>query len=167
MKILRMMLVALAVGSMAYGLAPEEAEVHVTPPHLDTPRPLNDTTRKAVIRDYLESWKTMTEALEQNRPGLLEADFAGTAEDQLTATIRQQAALGIRTRYQPLSHNIQIVFYSPEGLSIELVDNIEYVVQILNKTKVISARQMHARYIAVLTPTEVRWRVRLFQAVSE
>jgi hypothetical protein len=167
MKILRILAVALAACSVASALTGDEAEVHVQAPHLDTPRPLNDTTRQAAIRDYLESWKTMTEALEQNRPALLDADFAGTAKDQLTATIQQQAALGIRTRFQPRSHTIQIIFYSPEGLSIQLVDNIEYDVQILNKNKVLTAKQVHARYIAVLTPTEVRWRVRLFQAVSE
>lgn len=167
MKILRAIAVALAMSSVAYGLTPDEAVVHVQPPHLDTPRPLNDTTRKAVIRDYLESWQAMTEALAQNRPSLLESDFAGTAKDQLTATIQQQTALGVRTRYQPLSHSIQIIFYSPEGLSIQLVDNIEYDVQILHTNQTVTARHVHARYIAVLTPTEVRWRVRLFQAVSE
>lgn len=167
MKILRAIVVAWAVTSVAYALAPDEAQVHVETPHLDTPRPLNDRTREAAIRDYLESWKAMTAAFEQNQPGLLDADFAGTARDQLTATIQQQAALGLRTRYQPVSHNIQIVFYSPEGLSIQLVDNIEYDVQILNTNKVLAARQVHARYIAVLTPTEVRWRVRLFQASPE
>jgi len=167
MKILRALLALWMVGSVAWGLTPDEADVHVQPPHLDTPRPLNYTTREAALRDYLESWKAMTEALAQNRPGLLDADFAGTARDQLAATIQEQAALGIRTRYQPLSHNIQIVFYSPEGLSIQLVDDIEYDVQILHQNNVLTARQVHARYIAVLTPTEVRWRVRLFQAVSE
>ncbi|MGA7521383.1 MAG: hypothetical protein WBW84_02820 [Acidobacteriaceae bacterium] len=167
MKILRAILVAWAVGSVAYAAAPEQAEVHIQPAHLDTPRPLNETTRKAAIRDYLESWKAMTGALAQNRADLLDTDFTGTARDQLTATIRQQAALGIRTRYQPLTHDIQIVFYSPEGLSIQLVDNIEYDVQILNKNGESTARQVRARYIAVLTPTEVRWRVRLFQAVAE
>lgn len=167
MKILRAVVATWAMSSVAWALAPDEAEVHVQPPHLDTPRPLNDTTREAAIRDYLESWKAMTDALAQNEPSLLDADFAGTAKDQLTATIQQQAALGIRTRYQPLSHNIQIIFYSPEGLSIQLVDNIEYGVQLLNTNKVVTAHQVHARYIAVLTPTEVRWRVRLFQAVPE
>ncbi|HZZ37980.1 MAG TPA: hypothetical protein VFE06_02535 [Acidobacteriaceae bacterium] len=167
MKILRALAVALVACSVTSALAADEAEVHVQPPHLDTPRPLNDTTRKAVIRDYLESWKVMTTALAENRAGLLEGDFAGAAKDQLTATIQQQEAAGIHTRYQPISHNIQIIFYSPEGLSIQLVDNIEYDVQILDQNKTFTARQVHARYIAVLTPTEVRWRVRLFQAVSE
>ncbi len=160
-------MVAMLACSVGSALAADEAEVHVQPPHLDTPRPLADTTRKAAIRDYLESWKVMSTALAENRPDLLDADFAGTAKDQLTATIQQQKAMGIRTRYQPISHNIQIIFYSPEGLSIQVVDNIEYAVQILDQNKVLTAQQVHARYIAVLTPTEVRWRVRLFQAVSE
>ncbi len=167
MKILRAIAAAILVCGVASVMAADEAEVHVRAPHLDTPRPLNDTTRKAAIRDYIESWKVMTTALAENRADLLEADFAGNAMDQLTATIQQQKALGIRTRYLPISHDVQIIFYSPEGLSIQLVDNIEYDVQILNKDKVLTARQVHARYIAVLTPTEVRWRVRLFQAVNE
>jgi len=141
--------------------------VHVAPAHLNGPRELSPVTEQAAIRDYLESWKDLTAALEENRPSLLDADFVGTAKDKLTATIQEQAALGIQTRYQPIHHNIQIIFYSPEGLSIQLADNIEYDVQILNKGAAQTARQVHARYIAVLTPTEVRWRVRLLQASSE
>jgi hypothetical protein len=43
--------------------------------------------------------------------------------------------LGIRTRYRDLSHDLQIVFYSPEGLSVELTDKVEYEVQLIDHDK--------------------------------
>ena len=61
---------------------------------------------------------------------LLDADFVGAAKDKLAETIQQQAALGIRTRYQDRAHDIQIIFYSPDGLSIELKDKVDYDVQV-------------------------------------
>jgi hypothetical protein len=59
------------------------------------------------------------------------------------------------------------VYYSPEGLSIQLIDNVEYDVEILDHDKVQTTQRVHARYIVVLTPAEVRWRVRVFQAQPE
>jgi predicted PhzF superfamily epimerase YddE/YHI9 len=103
-------------------------------------------------------------ALEQNRTDLLDPAFVGTARDKFSETIRQQAALGIRTRYQDRAHDIQIVLYSPEGLSIELKDTVEYDVQVLDHDRVKTTQREIAQYVIVLTPAEVRWRVRVFQA---
>jgi len=144
-----------------------EATVRVEPSNLKGPRELQEQTRTAAIRDYLKAWQGFREALDQNRPDLLAADFVGTSKDKLTETIQQQAALGIRTKYQDLSHDLQIVFYSPEGLSVELTDKVEYEVQVLDHEKVTTTQRVSARYIVVMTPAEVRWRVRVFQAVPE
>jgi hypothetical protein len=38
---------------------------------------------------------------------------------------------------------------------------------VLNRDKVETTQQVRTRYVVVLTPTEVRWRVRVFQAQSE
>ena len=114
--------------------------------------------------DYIEAWKSLRAALEQNRPELLSRDFVGGAEDKLTETIQQQARLGLRTTYQDRSHDIQIVFYSPEGLSVELTDDVQYDVQVRDGDKVMATQPVHQRYLVVLTPTEVRWRVRVLQA---
>jgi hypothetical protein len=73
----------------------------------------------------------------------------------------------MKTSYQDRSHDIQITFYSPEGLSVELVDNVEYDVQVSDKDKVVATQPVHARYVVVMTPTEVRWRVRVLQAATE
>jgi len=144
-----------------------QATVRVEPTNLQGPRPLPEQTGKAAIRDYLESWQSLRAALEQTRADLLARAFVGTARDKLTETIQQQAALGIRTRYQDSAHDIQIVFYSPEGLSIELTDRVDYDVQVLDRDGVKTTQHISARYVIVLTPAEVQWRVRVFQALSE
>ena len=149
------------------GVGAAQAAVRVEPVHLQGPRVLQEQTQTAVVRNYLQGWETMGAAFDQNRADLLDRDFVGTARDKMAEAIQQQTAAGIHTRYQDKSHDIQIVFYSPEGLSIQLIDNVEYVVQVLNRDKVESTQQVRARYIAVLTPTEVRWRVRVLQAQSE
>lgn len=141
-----------------------QAVVRVDAAHLATPRPLNEQTRTAAIRDYLQAWQSMSAALEQNRADLLDADFVGMARDRLGTRVHDQAALAITTRYQDRSHDIQLLFYSPEGLSIELADTADYDVQVFSHGKLLATDPEHARYIVVLTPSEVRWRVRIFQA---
>lgn len=144
-----------------------QTAVRVEPANLQGSRPLQDQTGKAAIRDYLQSWQSFKVALEQNRAELLDPAFVGTAKDKLTETILSQAALGIRTRYQDRAHDLKIVFYSPEGLSIELTDKVEYDVEVLDHGKVKTVQHVNARYFIVLTPAEVRWRVRVFQAVRD
>lgn len=144
-------------------LATAQVAVHVEPPHLEGSRQLEEQTEQGAVRDYLASWKAMQAALDQNQPDLLEKDFVGTAKDRLIGTVHQQVAAGIHSRYQDQSHNLQIVFYSPEGMSLELTDTVEYEVQVFDKDKQISTQRVHARYIVVMTPAEVRWRVRVLQ----
>jgi hypothetical protein len=144
-----------------------QVPVRVAPVHLQGPRTLEEQTQAAVTRDYLQAWQGFHAALEQNRPELLEADFVGTAKDRLTDTIQQQNKLGIRTQYQDSSHDLQILFYSPDGLSIELTDKVEYDVQLIDHEKLLTTQRERVRYIVVLTPAEVRWKVRVFQSVPE
>ncbi len=160
---LRPLLVALTVvaGSSAWCAA--QPDVRVEPSHLQGPRALEEQTQSAAIRDYLRAWKSMGAALDRNDPGVLDRDFVGTARDKLAEAVQHQTAAGIHTRYQDKSHDIQIVFYSPEGLSIELTDTVQYDVQVLDHDKVQTTQQVSARYIVVLTPAEVRWRVRVFE----
>ncbi len=161
---LKSFLILCTVVNSASGYVAAEALVHVEPAHLQGPRALQEQTGTAAIRDYLQSWQSARAALEQNRAELLAPDFVGTAKEKLTDTILKQKALGIRTRYVDREHDLQIVFYSPEGLSIEILDKVQYDVQVLDQNKVIATQRMSARYIVVLTPAEVRWRVRVFQA---
>ena len=144
--------------------AADQPEVRIEPSHLQGPRPLEEQTAKAAIRDYLQAWQSLRGAFEQNRSDLLESSFVGDARDKLGATILDQQKLGIRTRYHDRAHDLQIVFYSPEGLSIQLIDQVDYDVQIINQDKVMAVQRLTARYIAVLSPSEVRWRVRILQS---
>ena len=145
----------------------DQPAVRVEPTDSVGPRVLEKQTKAAVIRDYLQAWGSLSRAFEQNRADLLDADFVGVAKEKLEDTIREQAKLAMQTRYRDGAHDIQLVFYSPEGLSIQLVDTVEYDVQILDHEKVLTTQHVRARYTAVLTPTEVRWKVRVFQAEPE
>jgi hypothetical protein len=145
----------------------DQPSVRVAPTNSVGPRTLEKQTETAVIRDYLQAWHSLSGALDQNRADLLNRDFVGTAKEKLADTIREQAKLGIQTRYRDGKHDIQLVFYSPEGLSIQLVDTVEYDMQLLDHKKLQTTQHVRARYVAVLTPTEVQWKVRVFQAEPE
>lgn len=150
---------------LAFGA--DQPSVQIKPPDVHGPRPLAQQTAEAAVRDYLESWQAMESALDQNRASLLNRDFEGAAKDKISAAINGQIKAGIHTKYEDRSHNIQIVFYSPEGLSIQLVDNVEYDQQVFQNGKLLVTQPARARYVVVLTPSQVRWRVRVFQAQPE
>jgi len=145
-------------------IATAQAAVRVEKADLQGSRPLEDQTATAVIHNYLQSWQTLQLALDQNRADLLDSDFVGDARDKFASTIQQQALLGIRTHYRDQAHDLRIVFYSPEGLSVELTDKAEYDVELFDHGKSAGTHHVQVHYIAVLTPSESRWRVRVFQA---
>ena len=153
--------------ALAAGMAAAQPAMRVDTSQLRGPRPLQEQTRIAAIRDYLQSWQSMSDAFEQNRTDLLGAHFVGTAKDKLANAIDKQVQLEIHTRYQDRAHDIQIVFYSPEGLSIEILDRVDYSVQVIDHDKLVTTVPTSARYIVVLTPSEVRWKVRVMEAVPE
>jgi hypothetical protein len=163
----KLALVMCAVFALTFSVRADQPTVHLEPTNLQGPRVLNDQTKSAVIRDYLQAWQSASTALQQNRPDLLNRDFVGTAKDKLADTIHDQVTMGISTRYLDQSHDLQIVFYSPEGLSVQLVDNVEYEVQVADHGKTQATQKMHARYVVVMTPAEVRWRVRVLQGGPE
>lgn len=147
--------------------ASDRPEVQVAPTDSAGPRSVEPQTKTSVVRDYLAAWKGASHALAENRIDGLDADFLGVARDKLAGTVRDQQKLGLQTRYRDRKHSISMVFYSPEGLSIQLLDSVEYDVQILDQGKLVANQHIRTRYLAVLTPTEVRWKVRIFQALPQ
>jgi len=141
--------------------------VRVAPMDSVGPREVEDQTRSSVIRDYLEGWKAMDEALSQNRADLLDSAFVGKAKDKLAATVQEQQKIGLQTSYQAKSHDIKVVFYSPEGLSIQLLDDVEYDVDVRKAGQSLGSNHVRARYVAVLSPTETKWKVRILQGVTQ
>jgi hypothetical protein len=105
--------------------------------------------------------------LDENNAHLLDTDFTGLAREKLSDTIADQQKLGLRTLYLDRQHDIHLIFYSPEGLSVQLLDSVEYDVQVLDHDKVQATQHVRTQYLAVLTPTEVRWKVRIFQSTPE
>jgi hypothetical protein len=165
----RLLLLALICPALA-AVIPSQAQqpsVRVEPVNLQGPRVFSDETKTAIVRDYLEAWQSLRTALGQNRVGALDRDFVGAAKDKLGDTIRDQVTMGISTRYLDRSHDLQIVFYSPEGLSVQLVDNVAYDVQLVDHGKILATQTEAARYVVVMTPAELRWRVRIFQGGPE
>ena len=167
MTIINHILIIFSVLSMPLSLLAEQPTVHMEPLHLQGARILQEQTASAAVRDYLQSWNILSSALEQNRDDMLDPDFVGTALDEFTNTIHEQIALGIHTRYLDHAHDIRIVFYSPEGLSIQLIDTVSYDEQILDNGKVLTTQNVRAHYVILLTPAEMRWRVRIMQIYQQ
>lgn len=156
---------ALGMSQAAIGSA--QPAIHIEPPDLSGTHTLQQQTALAAIHNYVQAWDVFRAVMAQNRADLLDRDFIGDARDKLSATLQQQASLGIRTNYRDRAHDIQVVFYSPDGLSLELIDDVEYDIQLITADRQTSAQHVKARYLVVMTPTETKWRVRVFQAVPD
>ncbi len=148
-------------------LCAQQASVQVQQPDLQGSRQLESLTATSVVRDYLQSWKAFRAALDRNAPRLLDQAFVGTARTKLSDTIAEQNKLGIHTHYVDRAHRLQIVFYSPDGLSIQLVDHVTYDEQVMQGNTVLAMQPIHARCLVVLTPSQTSWQVRIFQATAE
>ena len=146
--------------------SPDLPKVRVEP-NSTGPRTLEEQTRSSVVRDYLQAWQSLGGALSENQPDALDESFVGVAREKLADTIREQKRLGIQAAYRDQAHDLDIVFYSPDGLSIQLLDRLEYRLEIRDHGRVVGSRQVRARYVAVMTPTETRWKVRILQAEPE
>jgi hypothetical protein len=129
------------------------------------PRQVEDTTEKAVARDYAAAWQALADALEQNRPDLLGAIFVGTAGKKLGETISEQRKAGLHQRLQDKGHHVNAIFYSPEGSAIELQDTAELQIQVLDGDKVLHSEAVTLHYVALLTAAENSWKVRVLEAV--
>jgi hypothetical protein len=159
----RTLLVALPILAAVLLCAAGQPSVRVAPMDSVGPRPVEKQTQASLVRDYLKAWQTMGTALSQNRADVLDGYFVGVAKEKLADTIREQQKLGVQATYRDQSHDIQVVFYSPEGLSIQLLDNVEYDVEMRDHGTTVGTQHVRTRYVAVLTPTESKWKVRVFQ----
>ena len=144
--------------------SPGPPTVRIAPMNSVRPRPIEPQTQSSVVHDYLQAWQVMGTALGQNRSDLLERYFVGTAKEQLLDAIRQQRTLGIQTTYREQSHDFRVLFYSPEGLSIQLMDTVELDVDVQDHGKSVGTQHIRTTYLAVLTPAESTWKIRVFQS---
>jgi hypothetical protein len=129
------------------------------------PRQVEESTQKAVARDYAAAWQAMSAALEQNRADLLAGSFIGTANERLVASIQQQQKAGLHQRIVDKGHTVEAVFYSQEGSAMELHDTAKIELQVLDGSNVIHSEDATLHYVALLTAAENSWKVRLLEAV--
>jgi hypothetical protein len=141
-------------------------------PHVDfnsdniSPRPIEDLTTKSVPRDYALAWQSLSQALQANQTGLLDAYFTGLAKQDLAQRINSQIKSGLQTRYADRGHKLDALFYSPAGDVMELRDHAQLDMQVLDGGKVIYDEQVNADLTVLMTPGADRWLVRQIQATS-
>lgn len=130
-----------------------------------TPRQVEEGTVKAVTRDYAAAWKSLGEAVEQNRADLLNANFVGTARERFGALVESQAKNDLRQRYVDRGHKVQVIFYSADGSSMQVRDTAQIEIQLLDGSEVVHSEQATVKYLALLTPAENSWKVRVLESV--
>jgi hypothetical protein len=130
------------------------------------PRHVEDTTMASVQRDYGHAWHAMASALKENKAGLLASDFVGLAKAQLSQAIAEQNKSGLKRRYIDHGHQVRVVFYSPDGSAMQLQDTVRLEIQWLDGDKVVYSDQGTFHFLALMTPAENSWKVRLLESVS-
>ncbi len=131
------------------------------------PRTVEPLTERAILRDYQAACSSMAQALESSELGPLDGPFAGDAKQVLTETVLSQQKSRLRQRYLNQGHQLQAVFYAPEGDVIELHDTAEYHRQVLDDGKTIEDAHVVVHYVVLMTPSADRWVVRHLQAVDK
>jgi hypothetical protein len=129
------------------------------------PRQVEDTTERAVARDYAAAWQAMTKALAENRSDILGANFIGNANEKLVATIEDQRKNGLHQQIVDRGHTIEAVFYSSEGSAMELHDTAQVQLQLMDGSKVVHSEDATIHYVVLLTAAENSWKVRVLEAV--
>lgn len=127
------------------------------------PREVEDSTQKAIMRDYTSAWKALEGSLESNQDAGLAQQFTGDALQQLKGRLEAQRKSGLRTRFADHGHKVSAIFYSPEGSAMELHDSAQLEIETLDGTKVVHSESVTLNYVALMTTAEDRWKVRLLQ----
>lgn len=129
------------------------------------PREIEDLTSQSVPRDYGFAWQTMEQALEENRPGLLDGYFTGAAKQDLKDRVQSQIKSGMHVHYVDHGHKLEAIFYAPAGDAMQLHDHAHVDMQLLDGSKVIYEEPLSLEYMVLMTPGADRWLVRQMQAV--
>jgi hypothetical protein len=129
------------------------------------PRAVESLTESAILRDYKFAWSNLEEAFASNSAAPFSGLFAGTASAWLNDAVASQRRDGLTSRYLNQSHNVDAVFYAPEGDMIELHDTADYDLQILDGSKTIHDEHVVVHYVVLMTPGADRWVVRQLQSV--
>jgi hypothetical protein len=131
------------------------------------PRKIEPQTAGRILADYRVAWADISRGLNANDSGPFNAVFVGAAKKSLDARVADQQRSGVTTQYSNQTHQLQAVFYAPEGDLIELHDTAELDTQLRASGKVIHEDHGVHRYIVLMTPAADRWVIRELTEVSQ
>lgn len=172
MKLLRILILALpgafvvcgVVFLVIHGEADARPTVQLSADSI-RPRTLEDTTQKAIVRDYSAAWQAMSNAFASNSTAPLNENFTGFALDKLSQRVKDQRASGLTTRIIDHGHHVDAIFYSRDGSAVELRDTANMETQVLDGTTVLHSDNAQIQYLAVLTSAADRWQVRVLESM--
>jgi hypothetical protein len=131
------------------------------------PRAIDQHTGETVTRDYALAWENLAEAMDANRPDLLNDYFTGEAKVRLTQRISDQQKTGLRTHYVDHGHHAKAVFYSVDGGEMQLEDEAQIEVQVMDGQNTIHTSNVTRKYLVLMTPGADRWYVRSLELVPD
>jgi hypothetical protein len=131
------------------------------------PRKIEPQTEGRILADYRLSWANIAQGLSANDAGPFDAVFVGAAKKSLDTRVADQRRSGVTTRYSNQTHQLQAVFYAPEGDLVELHDTADLDIQVLAGGKVIHDDHGVHHYVVLMTPGADRWVVRELTEVAQ
>jgi len=171
MKLARILVLSLGVALALSGAVPLLMRTLAdTKPNVEVnfdnvgPRQVEDTTQKAIVRDYTSAWQAITTALATNNTALLRQNFVGFALDGFTQRIKDQKSNGVKTKIIDHGHKVDAIFYSQDGSAMQLRDTVSIETQVLDGDTVIHSDQAQIQYWAVMTSAEDRWKLRVLES---
>jgi hypothetical protein len=174
MKLTRILVLTLGVALALSGVVPLLMRTLAdTKPNIEVnfdntgPRQVEDTTQKAIVRDYSLAWQAIATALANNSPAPLRQNLVGFALDQLTQRVKDQQGNGVKTRIVDHGHNVDAIFYSKDGSAMQLRDTARIETQVLEGDTVIHSDQALIQYLVVMTSAEDRWKLRVLESAPE
>jgi hypothetical protein len=129
------------------------------------PREVEDTTEKAIVRDYANAWSAISNGLGNNDVNALDAGLVGFARDQFAGAIDSQKKSGVKVRYTDRGHQLEAIFYSPDGSAMQLRDTAKLTREVLDGDTVLSREDLTAHYVAIMSVAEDRWKLRSIEEV--
>lgn len=129
------------------------------------PRSVEELTARTISRDYRLAWQSLADAFQYSSPGLLDAYFTGTARENTRNAIVGQRRNHFHAQYADQEHQLEVVFYAPEGDVMELHDTAQFQRQVSDGSKVIYDERGVHYYVVLMTPAADRWLIRQLQEV--
>lgn len=129
------------------------------------PREVEDSTEKAIVRDYTAAWRAIESGLANDDVNALDEGLVGFARDQFAIAINEQKKSGMKVRYTDGGHQLEAVFYSPDGSAMQLRDTAKLSREVLDGDKVVHRDEITGHFLVVMAVSEDRWKLRSIEEV--